>query len=156
MEKKFQKYNGRVVLRVDVMKDDSGNYAVSTEQGASVSHMTLQKSSTFLQAFLSVLDKQVPEEACPKMWIRIPKARRPKRWDPIDDPVVPLERNLYGHSLVLDSFGKENSRKFCLKKDGRKSPDGSAYTFIAKCNCSCQCMLTTKRWQGQTQNMPKM
>ena len=29
---KFQKYKGRVVLRGDVVKDDSGSYAVCTEQ----------------------------------------------------------------------------------------------------------------------------
>ena len=37
------------------------------------------------------------EEDCPKIWIRTPKARRPQHWDSIADPVVPLERKLYGH-----------------------------------------------------------
>ena len=40
LEPKFQKYNGRVVLRGDVVKDDSGSYAVFTEQGSSASQMT--------------------------------------------------------------------------------------------------------------------
>ena len=31
LAKKFQTYRGRVVLRVDVVKDDSGSYAVLTE-----------------------------------------------------------------------------------------------------------------------------
>ena len=34
---------GRVVLRGDIVKDDSGSYAVFTEQGSSASQMTAAK-----------------------------------------------------------------------------------------------------------------
>ena len=37
---KHQQYKGRVVLRGDIVKDDSGSYAVFTEQGSSASQMT--------------------------------------------------------------------------------------------------------------------
>ena len=40
LEPQFQKYKGRVVLRGDVVKDDSGSCAVFTEQGSSASQMT--------------------------------------------------------------------------------------------------------------------
>ena len=40
LEPQFQKYKGRVVLRGDIVKDDSGSYAVFTEQGSSASQMT--------------------------------------------------------------------------------------------------------------------
>ena len=40
LETKHQKYKGRVVLRGDIVKDDSGSYAVFTEQGSSASQMT--------------------------------------------------------------------------------------------------------------------
>ena len=43
LEAKHQKYKGRVVLRGDVVKDDSGSYAVFTEQGSSASQMTAAK-----------------------------------------------------------------------------------------------------------------
>ena len=43
LEAKHQKYKGRVVLRGDFMKDDSGSYAVFTEQGSSASQMTAAK-----------------------------------------------------------------------------------------------------------------
>ena len=43
LEAKHQKYKGRVVLRGDVVKDDSGSYAVFTEQGFSASQMTAVK-----------------------------------------------------------------------------------------------------------------
>ena len=43
VEPQFQKYKGRVVLRGDIVKDDSGSYAVFTEQGSSASQMTAAK-----------------------------------------------------------------------------------------------------------------
>ena len=43
LETKHQKYKGRVVLRGDIVKDDSGCYAVFTEQGSSASQMTAAK-----------------------------------------------------------------------------------------------------------------
>ena len=43
LEAKHQKYKGRVVLRGDIVKDDSGSYAVFTEQGSSASQMTAAK-----------------------------------------------------------------------------------------------------------------
>ena len=43
LETKHQKYKGRVVLRLDIVKDDSGSYAVFTEQGSSASQMTAAK-----------------------------------------------------------------------------------------------------------------
>ena len=43
LEPRFQKYKGRVVLRGDIVKDDSGTYAVFTEQGSSASQMTAAK-----------------------------------------------------------------------------------------------------------------
>ena len=43
LEAKHQKYEGRVVLRGDIVIDDSGSYAVVTEQGSSASQMTAAK-----------------------------------------------------------------------------------------------------------------
>ena len=43
LEPKFQKYKGRVVLRGDIVKGDSGSYAVFAEQGSSASQMTAGK-----------------------------------------------------------------------------------------------------------------
>ena len=57
LETKHQKYKGRVVLRGDIVKDDSGSYAVFTEQGSSASQMTAAK----------IMDGQGDEvpKACP-------------------------------------------------------------------------------------------
>ena len=43
LEAKHLKYKGRVVLRGDIVKDDSGSCAVFTEQGSSASQMTAAK-----------------------------------------------------------------------------------------------------------------
>ena len=43
LEAKHQKYKGQVALRGDIVKDDSGAYAVFTEQGSSASQMTAAK-----------------------------------------------------------------------------------------------------------------
>ena len=43
LETKHQKYKNRVVLRGDIAQDDSGSYAVFTEQGSSASQMTAAK-----------------------------------------------------------------------------------------------------------------
>ena len=44
LETRHQKYKGRVVLRGDIVKDDSGSHAVFTEQGSSASQMTAAKA----------------------------------------------------------------------------------------------------------------
>ena len=40
LETEHQKYEGRVVLRGDIVKDDSGSFAEFTEQVSSASQMT--------------------------------------------------------------------------------------------------------------------
>ena len=43
LEPQFQRYKGRVVVRDDNVKDDSGSYAVFIEQGSSASQITAAK-----------------------------------------------------------------------------------------------------------------
>ena len=120
LEAKHQKYKGRVVLRGDIVKDNSGSYAVFTEQGSSASQMTAAKVmdiisklpgcdgqaadavSAYTQVKMEDAHKllKIPKPECPDIWIRLPRHQRPKSWSSIEDPVVPLERNLYGHPLA--------------------------------------------------------
>ena len=44
--------------------------------------------------------QKIPKSECPDIWIRLPRHKWPKSWSSIEDPVVPLERNLYGHPLA--------------------------------------------------------
>ena len=43
---------------------------------------------------------KIPESECPDVWIRLPRHKWPKSWSSMEDPVVPLERNLYGNPLA--------------------------------------------------------
>ena len=117
LETKNTKYKGRVVLRGDIVKDDSGSYAVFTEQGSSASQMTAAKVmdiisglpgcsqqaadavSAYTQVKMEDAPKllEIPKSECPDIWIRLPRHKWPKSWSSMEDPVVPLERNLYGH-----------------------------------------------------------
>ena len=38
-----------------------------------------------------------PKSECPDIWIRPPRHKWPKSWSSVENPVVLLERNLYGH-----------------------------------------------------------
>ena len=43
---------------------------------------------------------KIPKSECPDIWIRLPQHKWPKSWSSMEDPVVLLERNLYGHPLA--------------------------------------------------------
>ena len=91
LETKHQKYKGRVVLRGDIVKDDSGSYAVFTEQGSSASQLTAAKVmdiisrllgcdgqaadavSAYTQVKMEDAHKllKIPKSVCPDIWIRL-------------------------------------------------------------------------------------
>ena len=48
----MEKYKGRVVLRGDIVKDDSGSFSVFTEQGSSASQMTAAKIMDIISRLL--------------------------------------------------------------------------------------------------------
>ena len=127
------------MLRVDIVKDDSGAHAVFTEQGSSASQMTAAKImdvvvrlpscdgqaadavSVFSQINLEDAPRllKIPKSECPDVWTCLPRHRWPKPWANIDDLVVPLEGNLYGHPFAGIAMGKTirrirtHSRNWC-------------------------------------------
>ena len=131
LEAKHQKYKGRVVLRGDIAKDDSGSYAVFSEQGSSASQMTAAKImdiisrlpgcdgqaadavSAYTQVKMEDAHKllKIPKSECPDICIRLPRHNWPKSWSSMEDPVVPLERNLYGHPLAGLSWERQFEKK---------------------------------------------
>ena len=120
LEAKHQKYKGRVVLRGDLVKDGSGSYAVFTEHGSSASQMAAAKVMDIISRLRGCAGQaadgvsadtrvkmedahklfKIPKSECPDIWIRQPRHKWPKSWSSMEDPVVPLERNLYGHPLA--------------------------------------------------------
>ena len=116
------------------MKDDSGSYAVFTEQGSSASQMTAAKImdiisrlpgcagpaadavSAYTQVKMEYSPKflKIPKSECPDIWIRLRRHKWPKSWSSMENPVVPLERNLYGH-LLAGLLWERQFEKFQLK-----------------------------------------
>ena len=104
LEPQFQKYKGRVVLRGDIVKDDSGSHAVFTEQGSSASQMTAAKVMDIIsrlpgcegQAADAVSAYTQLEDASTLLKILESECGRTVK----THPVVPLERNLHGHRLA--------------------------------------------------------
>ena len=108
LEPHFQKYKGRVVLRGDIVKDDSGAYAVFTEKGSSTSQMTAAKvmdvtaslpdcdgqAADAVSAFTQVKMEdaprllRIPKSQCLDTWMRLPRCEWPRSWMNIEDPVV--------------------------------------------------------------------
>ena len=58
LEAKHQKYKGRIVLRGDIVKDNSGSFEVFTEQGSSASQMTAAKIMDIISRLPGSMDKQ--------------------------------------------------------------------------------------------------
>ena len=103
LEAKHQKYKGRVVLRGDIVKDNSGSHAVFTEQGSSASQMTAAKImdiisrllgcdgqaadavSAYTQVKMEDAHKllKIPKSECPDIWIRLPRHKWQKNHGPV-------------------------------------------------------------------------
>ena len=91
------------MLRGDIAKDDSGFYAVFTEQGSSASQMPAAKVtdvierlpdcagqaadavSAYTQVKMEDAPKvlKIPEPECPDIWVRLPRHKWPKSWSTI-------------------------------------------------------------------------
>ena len=128
--------NTKVVWYSEVMlwKNDSGSCAVFTEQGSSASPMTTARVLDVIARLLGCAGQasdavsghtqvkmkdaptllKLPKSECPDIWIRLPRCKWPKDWKNIEELVVPLEANLYGHLLAGCYFWKDSSKKFSL------------------------------------------
>ena len=62
----------------------------------------VKKVSVYTQVKMEDAPKllKIPKSECPDIWIRQPRHKWPKSWTSMEDPVVPHERNLYGHPLA--------------------------------------------------------
>ena len=156
-----QKYKGRVVLRGDIVKDDSGSYAVCTEQGSSASQMTAAKvMDVYVKASRMFRTSsrcsirlypgqngrctnviEIPKSECPDIWIRLPKHKWPKSWSNMEDPVIPLERNLYGHPLA-GLLWERQLEEVLLKYGWEKFQIGTACSLTENKDCSYLCVWT--------------
>ena len=85
---------------------------------------------------------KIPKSECPDIWIRLPRHKWPKSWSSMEDPVVPLERNLYGHPLA-GILWERQFEKILLKHGWEKFQIGNVSLFIVKKYYSYLCMWMT-------------
>ena len=65
---------------------------------------------------------KIPKSECPDIWIRLLRHKWSKPWSSMEDPVVPLERNLYGHPLA-GLLWERQFEKILLKHGWEKIPN---------------------------------
>ena len=87
---------------------------------------------------------KIPKSECPDIWIRLPRHKWPKSWSSMEDPVVPLERKLYGYPLA----GLLWERQF-------EKIRNVFSLYIVKKDCSYLCIWMTKL-TGKKQNLDPM
>ena len=93
LEAKHQKYKGRVVFGGGIVENDSGSYAVFTEQGSSASQMTAAQVMDIISRLPGCAGQaadtvsantnvkmedspkllKIPKPECPDIWIRLPR-----------------------------------------------------------------------------------
>ena len=152
LEAKHQKCKGRVVFRGDIVKGYSGSYVAFTEQWSSASQMTAAKvmdiisrlpgcagqSADAVSFYTQVKSEdapkllKIPKSECPE-WIRLPRHKSLESWSSMEDPVILLERNLYGH-LLAGLLWERQLEKILLK-----------YGWEKVSNCECLFVHCEKR-----------
>ena len=89
-----------------------------------------------------------PKSECPDIWMRLPKHKWPKSLSSMEDPVVPLERNLYGH-LLAGLLWERQFEKVLLEHGWEKFSIGNVCLSTEQEDYSYQCMWTMSNWQAR-------
>ena len=79
---------------------------------------------------------RIPKSECPVVWIRLPRQKWPKSWSNVEDPVVPLERNLYGHPCA-GLLWERQFDEVLWNLDGRKYRIGN----VSRCSSKTRIIL---------------
>ena len=80
---------------------------------------------------------------------RIPRHKWPKSWATIEELVIPLERNLYGHPSVGLLWERQVEEE---NLDGKESQFGNVCSLIGNKGYFCQCMWTNSTWLTKCRN----
>ena len=76
---------------IDVIASISGCAGQAADAVSAYTHVNMEDAARFLK---------IPKSECPDIWRRLPRHKWPTSWSNIEDPMVLLERNLYGHPLA--------------------------------------------------------
>ena len=152
LETKHQLYKGRVVLRGDIVKEDSGSYAVFSKQGSSASQMTAAKVMDIISRLPGCAGQaadavsaytQVKMEDAPK-FLKFSKIGMSRHLDSSTTTQVALIMVQYGRSSrsswkesVWSSFGRTVMEKTIWENPiatrfGEGFPIGNASSYTVK------------------------
>ena len=152
LEAKHQKYKGRVVLRGAIVKENSGSYAVFTEQGSSASQMIAAKImdiisrlpgcdgqaadavSAYTQVKMEDAHKllKIPKSECPDIWIRLPRHTHGQNHGPVRKTQSFFLNGICMVILWQDYYGKGIFEKILLKHGWEKIPNWNVSLYIVK------------------------
>ena len=123
LEPKLQKYKGTdqgssasqmtAAQVMDIISRLPGCAGHAADAVSAYTQVKMEDAPTFLK---------IPKSDCPDIWTRLPKHKWPKPWSSMEDPVVPRERNLYGHPLA-GLLRERQFEKIQLKYGWEKVPD---------------------------------
>ena len=99
--------------------------------------------------------KENPISECPDMWIHLPRHKWPKSWSSMEDPVVPLERNLYGHPLA-GLIWERQFEKILLKHGWEKIPNCECLVVHREKGLFCSVHVNDIKLAGKKQNLDPM
>ena len=98
---------------------------------------------------------RIPKSECPDIWIRLPRREWPKSWSDIEDPVVPLERNLYGH-LLAGPLWERQFEEVLLELGFKKVPNWECLFVHRKQGLFFSVLMDDINMAGKKQNMAPM
>ena len=176
LETKHQKYKGRVVFRGDIVKDDSGSYAVFTEQGSSASQMTAAKIMDSISRLPGCAGQaadavsaytQVKMEDAPKLFKKIQNRNvqtfgfvhhetNGRKHGPVWKTQSFLLSDIFMVILWQDCYGKGNLRKSYWSTFGRRFPIGNAYSYTVKKGFFLSVCVDDIKFAGKKQNINPM
>ena len=76
---------------MDIISRPPGSAGQAAGAVSAETQVKMEDAPTFLK---------IPKSECPDIWMYLPKHKWPKSRSSMEDPVVPLERNLHGHPLA--------------------------------------------------------
>ena len=89
------------------------------------------------------------------MWIRLPRHKWPKSWSNMEDPVVLLERNLYGHPLGRPLWERQ-FEKVLLKHGWERTPNWESLIVQRQRSLLLSVYVDDIKLAGKKQNIDPM
>ena len=98
---------------------------------------------------------EIPKSECPDIWIRLPRSKWPKSLSSMEDPVFPLERNMYGHPLA-GLLWERQFEKILLKHGWEKMPNSECLFVHCEKGLFLSMYVDDIKLAGKKQNIDPM